>query len=178
MASKILLKLIDKAIIPALLLLTGKYAALLLISRISGFIYTPSLSYGFIPVFQFMSPQEGILAHNYSNICMYALIFIGFFWIIVRSSKFHDTHISPKQTSRLAQRNLLFLLTNSYNIYSAALVWFLFLWIAVLIMGIYSGAGLTYWSYTISAVICNLLLSYLLVEDIEGEIRVRRFTNS
>ncbi|OIN94480.1 hypothetical protein CO015_03015 [candidate division WWE3 bacterium CG_4_8_14_3_um_filter_42_11] len=179
MLSKILLKLIDEAVLPAVILVSTKIIGLGLINFFFHFTFEikffPQM---ILPALVYTDSQEALLANSYSNLLMYGAIFVGFLWVIVKSIHLHETHISPKATQKLARWNLLKLLTNSYNLYHQAVVWFLFLWIAVGILIFYSFSDLTYWWVSVASLAFNFVLTYLIIDDVEREFYARRAFNN
>jgi len=170
MASKILLRLISEAVVPAFLLLASKVGSLFLFN----YLFKIPWDFGFaessiIPTLAYSSISDAALAHSASNLLMFGVVFLGCGWVVVKAVHFHQTHISPKRSAKLAEINLLKLLTSSYDLYHQAAVWFIFLWASILILLIYSLTGLTEWWITVLGFFSSLIFTYLLIDDIEKE---------
>lgn len=172
MASKILLKLIDEAILPAIFTVCAKILSLAVIIYFAQIPWRLS-TVGNFPTIIFASNNDLIFVNSYSNLIMFLIIVLGLLWILTRAHIFHDTHISPSLTLRLLSWDLTELLTTSFNIYQKSVIWFAFLWLALLFLGLQVLLGISYfWIFVIAAVI-TVFLTWLLVEDIERELEIR-----
>lgn len=169
MASKILLKLIDEAILPAVLVIGGKVISL------AALVWFLGLSWQFstttlIPTVSFDNPVDLLLVNSYSNLVMFVVIAAGLFWVLFRAHVLHDTHISPSLTLKLLTWDLTAFLTSSFDVFHQAVVWFAFLWLVLLSLGLHVVLGITYFWVFVIALVFSLLLTWLLIEDIEREL--------
>ena len=171
MASKILLKLIDEAILPAIFTICAKILSLAVIIYLARIPWHLS-TLGSFPTLTFASSNDLIFVNSYSNLIMFLIIVLGLLWILTRAHVFHDTHISPSLTLRLLSWDLTDLLTTSFNIYQKSVIWFAFLWLALLFLGLQVLLGISYfWIFVVAAVI-TVFLTWLLIEDLERELKI------
>ena len=169
--SKSFIKLLDNALLPASIMLVSKFVGIFLIIRFFNLDWvvqqTPNSFLSFQTV---LSSQNVVLVTSYSDLIMFAAIALGFTINILRAVFFHNSHISPQLLNRLASKNLMSLIKNSYEIYHAASVWLFFLWISVAIVltnalnnAIYSWVG-------ISTVLVSILLTIIFFQDVYREV--------
>ena len=106
MFSKILVKLVDQAIVPALLLIAARILSVALISYRLGIELT-------INSFSLVLPdKESLLTVNsYSVLAMVSVLSVGLFYVLLKSYIFHDTHITPAMTAKDFNPTEYYLLT-------------------------------------------------------------------
>ncbi|MBM4402676.1 MAG: hypothetical protein FJ044_05525 [Candidatus Cloacimonetes bacterium] len=171
MVSKILLKLIDEAILPAVFTIAGKIFSLAVIIYLARVPWEFSTS-GNFPTLTFVNSSDLIFVNSYSNLIMFLIIVLGFLWVLARAHIFHDTHISPSLTLRLLAWDLSSLLTSSRQVYQKAVVWFAFLWLSVLFLGLQALLAINYFWIFLLAAIAAIFLTWVLVEDLEREMAI------
>ena len=166
MYAKTLVKLIDYAIFPAVLIAFAKIGSAILFSRYFDFSYK---SDGVRIVFE--SAEAFIAVNSYSSLVMFFAVLSGLGWVIVKAHLFHDTHISPPFSAKLFSMNLQELIHTTETIYSQAFIWLSFAWLTTLVFGVYSYLGLSYnWIFFVS-LIFSIIATALLVIDMEREIK-------
>lgn len=167
MFSKILIKLIDQAIIPALLLVTVRLVSIVLFSYQLG-IPLDLAQNGF--AFNTMAQYKDI--NSRSLMAMIACLALGVAYILLKSWAFHSSHISPKTTARLFSLKLSFFIQNSYNLYSQGAIWVSYLFLLVLTAGAMTVFGLVFPWVFIVGLAFTILATVLFVIDIEREINL------
>ncbi len=170
--SKILVKLIDQAIVPALTLLSVRFAFLIGVSKYYGFNISMSQN-GFV----FESASEYKIANTYSLFAMIAVLAIALVYVLLKAFIFHDTHIKPGLTAKLFSLNLSAIIDNSFDLYSYATIWLLFSYLLTAI----SGLMLVYnavesWVFYTSLIL-TIIATALLVIDVENEIDLNKSSN-
>lgn len=176
MITKSITKLIDEAIIPALILIIAKMAGLYLS------IYFFHLAFEvkaksflmFLPAINFANFSDYVKAENYSNLAMFLAVSVGTTLVLVRAHFLHETHIHPKLHSRLANLNLEGIIAPSYHLYHQATIWLIFLWLTVGFLIISTILGITYPQISIVAFLVAANFSALLALDVEKEIEIAR----
>ena len=167
--SKTLVKLVDEAIIPALLLVLARIGGLTLSILIFGLNFNISeldnklIPYGLI----FQSTYDATLASSISSLLMIAVTATGFGYMIYKVSAFQDKRISPKKLLRLADRNLLSLIESSLSIYLKSLVWLIFMWITSILVITSASRQLTYIWIAVASTIISIIATLFLVKNIE-----------
>lgn len=172
MVAKTITKLIDEAILPALLLIVAKVFGILLAAYFLKLNYTVAIS--IFPKVSFNSLAGYKLAENYSNLAMFMTVAVGMLIILVRAHYLHDTHIKPKMQQKLAKANLENIIITSYSLYHKATIWLTFLWLTVAFLLISTALKITYPPITIVAVIVALNFSWIMAKDVQNEIEIRR----
>src|SRR3990167_6185599 len=107
MVAKSIIKLIDEAIIPALILIVAKMVGLFAASVIFSLpfeIKTRSFLQ-ILPAISFQNMADYVRAENYSNLAMFAVAALGTIMVLVRVHFLHESHIEPKLHARLARFN-------------------------------------------------------------------------
>ncbi|MBI4037702.1 hypothetical protein HY382_01490 [Candidatus Curtissbacteria bacterium] len=178
MVPKTVIKLIDEAIIPAILLISAKIFGLIGASLIFGLPFSihGRKILAILPSVQFANFQDYIVAENYSNLAMFIAAAAGTMYILVKAHFFHESHIHPKLQAKLAKLNLESLITPSYHLYHQAAIWLTFLWLTVAFMFISSILKITYPQITIIAFIVAANFSWVFAIDVEKEIELSRET--
>lgn len=172
MVSKTLIKLIDEAIVPALVLVAAKIIGVLFISRIKNLVYEINFRTPFLPLptLSFYSRQDYITVNSYSNLIMLIAVSLGLLRILLKTNILHETHISPKVTAKLARFRLSHLVSTTLDSYHQALVWFGFAWFVVILTGFYAYLGLVFKSVAFIGFLIVLNLTWFFIFDIEKEI--------
>lgn len=167
---KILIKLVDDAILPAALLTFSKIAGVALAGaalNISAFhfLFLPS------SVVITSLPQSDLISQNtFSDFVMYSVVFAGCVVILVKMIYFHQSHINPKVVLNLAQKNLLNIIQTTMDLYTLAFTWFIFLYLITFYILISAFVGDVSMQIGIILFIVSTLLGWILVRDIELEI--------
>lgn len=169
MVSKILLKLVDEAIFPAILVLAAKILGLLVIVWLFGLSWQVSPDTT-LPAISFGSKGELLKANSYSNLIMFGIVATGLLWILVRAHTFHDTHISPSMALKLLSWGATGLLINTFEAYSQAIVWFSYLWLTFFLIVLHTIFTLSFAWVAIVCFVLSVFLTWLFVVDVEREI--------
>src|SRR5688500_8880146 len=126
---KSLITILENTLFPSALVIFGKFIGIAIV--ISYFKlpytvnnYTSNVLNGTLTI----SAEHVELIFTYSDVIMFVLIALGFSLHLIRAIFFHDTHLSPKIITQLADLNLLNLIKDTYEIYHKAAVWLGFLW--------------------------------------------------
>lgn len=172
MVAKTITKLIDEAILPALLLIVAKVFGILISAYFLKLNYTVAIS--IFPKVSFNSLAGYKLAENYSNLIMFTAVAVGMLIILVRAHYLHDTHIKPQTQQKLAKANLENIIITSYSLYHKATIWLTFLWLTVAFLLISTALKITYIPITIVAVIVAINFSWIMAKDVQNEIEIRR----
>jgi hypothetical protein len=173
--SNSLVKLVDYALLPAIILLLGKIAGVYLTVIIFdiniGFIQQPSSLLSLTPV---VSNEFVQLVSSYSDLFMFVLIGVGFSYVLASALYFHDTHIKTSTINVLAKYNLLSLIKSSYHLYHAGIIWLAFTWIADLVVLVDVLLNKTYaWIFIITTLF-TLSLSVILFRDLFRELDLQK----
>jgi hypothetical protein len=168
---KSLISILENSLFPSALVIFGKFIGIAF--AISYFKlpytvsnYTSSVLNGSLS----MSAEHAEIISTYSDIIMFVLVAVGFSFHLARAIFFHDTHLSPKFITQLADLNLLNLIKDTYEIYHKAAVWLGFLWVAVSVVVLNVLLGTTMFWVGIVAVIATVALSIGLIQDAYQEL--------
>lgn len=176
MVVRTLSKLIDEAIIPALILIVAKMVGLYLASLFFNlpFEIKANSFLGFLPAVSFANMTDYIQAENYSNIAMFTVASIGTIFMLVRAHYFHASHIHPNLHAKLVRLNLESLIAPSYHLYHQATIWLIFLWLTFGFLTLSSVIGITYPLISIIAFVIAANFSWVFAIDVEKEIEITR----
>lgn len=170
-----LVKLVDYSLLPAAVLVVGKFLGLYLTIQIFslnwGIRNIPNSLFSVRPVFY---PQDVLIASTYSDLFMYLLVMIGFSVVLVQAVIFHNSHISPIMLSRLANHNLIGLVKGSFEIYHKAAMWGVFLWVAngLILLNVLSNKTEA-WVFIFSAA-TSIILNIVMLRDVANEIELSK----
>lgn len=170
MVAKSLTKLIDEAIIPALLLVIVKVVGVLAAAYFLKLNYEVSISV--FPKVSFATLQDYVLAENYSNLAMFTVAATGSLVVLIRAHFLHETHVSPKIQQKLARLNLENIVKPSYHLYHQAAIWLTFVWLTTGFLIISTVTKITYMPITIIAFLIAINFSWIMARDIEMELNL------
>lgn len=176
MISKTLVRLIDEAIVPALILVGAKIFGVLFISWVKGLTYEVTFRIPFLPLptLSFYSYQDYVTANSYSTLFMLLAVSLGLLQILLRTNILHETHISPKLSAQLARFHLSHLVSTTIDAYHQAFVWFAFAWFVLLLLFFYAYLNLIYRSFALIGFLVILNLTWFFIFDVEREISIFR----
>jgi len=173
--SKTLINLIDISLVPAALLVVGKLIGLLATIQIFQLPWTiqevPGSFFSVSPAFL---AEDIIVASSYSDLIMYLLIALGFSFVLIQATHFHDTHIKPRMLVRLVNNNLMGLVRSSFDIYHSAAIWTIFLWMTQILIWVDVAVGKTYLWVGLTTLAANVVLTAILLQDVYREIEISR----
>ena len=169
MFSKILIKLIDQAIVPALMLLSARIVSVVLISRYYGINYDIAES-GFV----FSSASDYVLINTYSTFFMLVVLTVGLLYILLKAYIFHETHISPKVTAKLFSLRLSSFIQASFDLYSQGAIWLSYTFFLTLVSGILGVFGLIQSWVFFAGLVLNIISTTLLVFDVVKEMEIKK----
>ncbi len=168
MLSKILVKLIDKAIIPTILLLSARVISIVLVAKYMD-INIKINSEGLIT----QNSAEYVKLNSYSILFMLAMLIIGLMYIATKGLVFHDSHIKPTITSRLFSIKAKSLIQSSSEIYPQWGVWALYSFMLSAVSGVMAMSGLAYfWVFYLVAFV-TLINAVLFIYDFEDDIKIK-----
>ena len=176
MVIKSLIKLIDEAIIPAVVLILAKMIGILASSYLFNLnfeIKSGSFLF-FLPSINFLDIKDYILAENYSNFTMVLAAVLGTLIVLIRLHFLHESHVHPKLQLKLASISLEKIISPSYHLYHKVTIWLIFLWLTVAFLVLSTIYKITYLPITLTAIFVALNLTWITILDIEKEIDISR----
>lgn len=171
MFSKILIKLVDQAIVPAILLLVARVVSVILVSRVLLIPFEIKNS-GFV----FQSAQDYVVVNSYSLLTLLGFLTVGILYILLKSFVFHDTHITPPLTTKLFSLRLSSLIQNSFDIYSQGLVWVSYLYLLLVVSGLMALFGLIFTWVFYTSLVFTIMTTVLFAFDVEREVEIKEGT--
>ncbi len=167
MFSKILVKLIDQSVLPAILLLSVRLISVTLLANHFGIMFEVGFS-GFV----FDSQTDYILINSYSLLFMVMALMLGLAYVLLKSLLMHDTHISPSMTAKLFTLKVSSLIQNSFNIYSQGVIWVSYLYLLTLVSGLMLMFHLLYaWVFYVSLA-GSIISTVIFILDFERELQL------
>lgn len=169
MVSKTLLQLVDRAVLPAVLVGAAKILGVILFSSLFDLSYEAK---GMSLVFS--TPEAFLKVTSYSDLIVLGVITGGLGWVVLRSNFLHDNHLSPELAVRLVSLDLLDLIGASVAIYQQAVVWLSYAWLFTIYLGFQFYLGLVWgWVFLVAVFVC-LNATWLILFDVEREARLLR----
>jgi len=166
MISKTLLKLIDEAILPAVLLVAAKIFGVALLTMQRNLNFTLNLKT--LPV------TEATLINSYSNLFSYGIIALGVVFILIKAYLFHSSHISPQIILKLSTWNFTEIITTTYELFHQSVVWLSYLWLLTGLLALQSYWKLIPLNLSLVTAVTTIFLTVLFVLDADREIDLRR----
>lgn len=166
MFSKILIKLIDQSITPAILLISTRIISVVLLSKSKGIPFNLDHT-----GFTFSSYNDYYFLNSYSTLVMLVVLTLGLSYILIKAWIFHDTHITPRVTANVFSVKLSGLIQSSFDVYTQGSIWLSYLFFLTLASAFMAYVGIIYvWvAYTSSALFLIMLIAFIL--DIENEVK-------
>lgn len=170
--SNSLVKVIDSALFPASLAILSKLFGVLLILNILSVPWSIGIESGVFFSLSSTLPKEYLIESvSYSDLIMFIVMALGFSFYLLKAVFLHNTHVKPSLVIKLAGKNMLGLIQNSYQIYNKAFVWLIFLVLVNILILINTITGLThFWIFSICT-ITTIVLSCVLIQDVYKEVR-------
>jgi len=165
MVSRILIKLVDEAVLPAILLIFARISSILLISKYLAVNYAVG-SFGF----KFDNAQDYVMVNSYSTLTIIAILAVGLLYILLKSWFFHDTHIPPPLTAKTYAYGLSYFIQTSFDLYSQGTIWLSYTYLLFFASGILAFFGLLYFWVFLVALVLTMATTILFIFDIEKEI--------
>lgn len=167
MMSKTLVRLIDQAIVPAILLLCTRFASVIFISYYSGIKFSFDQS-GFV----FPSQEALIYVNSYSTFFMILVLTVGILYILMKALFFHDTHITPRLTAKLFNYRVSSFIQSSFELYSQGIIWLAYSVLVTSITAVFASMGYIYtWVFYVGLVMTVISIVILII-DIEHEMHL------
>jgi hypothetical protein len=173
--TKSLIHFIDAALLPAALMVVGKFLGLLFTVRIFNLpIALTEVQGSIFSVRPEVLPENLVLISTYSDIAMYLVVAAGFSVVLLQATHFHDTHIKPSLLIKLSNYNLLGLVKSSFNIYHLAAIWLVALWLTSGLVMLNAAVGKTEGWVGITCVFASIIFTSILLQDVYKEIEIAR----
>jgi hypothetical protein len=173
--SKPLINLIDVALFPAALMVVSKFLGLIVTINLFNLPWTiKEVPQTFFAIRPGMLSEDVIIGNSYSDLIMYLALALGFSFVLLLATHFHNTHIQPRLLMRLANSNLAGLVRSSFDIYYAAAIWLIFIWVANILIWINVLVGKTYLWIGLASLIANVVFTALLLQDVYKEIELSK----
>jgi TRAP-type C4-dicarboxylate transport system permease small subunit len=168
MFSKVLIKLVDQAIIPAILLLVSRVGSVLFFARYFGVPMSVDQT-GFV----FENEIDYILVNSYSVLLMVAILMLGVTYVLTKSLVLHDTHITPSLTAKLFSLRLSTFIQSSFDLYSQGTVWLSYSFLMLFVSAGMAFFGIIYsWVFYVS-LIFTIVSTVLFILDVENEMEIK-----
>lgn len=167
--SRSLLKLIDEAIIPALLVFGAKLVGLVMANTYYNLSWDTQ---GLFPLISYRSSEAYAMANGFSNVVVFVVILTGFLTVLVRAHAFHATHISPRLSVSLVRMEMTGIVANSWEIYHQAVIWLALLWLSLIWFALQAMAETSPWWLVIGGTAIAAMFSWLFVVDVEREMEL------
>jgi len=169
MFSRILIKLVDEAIFPAILLLATRLTSMLVVSKFFHANYEINAN-GVI----FVNLSDYLKVNSYSTLFMILILAIGLLFIIIKSFVFHDSHISPGFSAKIYSLKMPSLIQSSFNIYSQGTIWLSYIYLILIVASFMTLFGMLYSWVLFVAIITTVISTALFVMDIEHEVKINK----
>lgn len=169
MFSKILIKLIDQTILPAVLVLASRVVSLIVISRLNGIPFELT-KIGFV----FNNTKDYIALNSYSMLTMFIILALGMGYVLIKSYLFHNTHIKPWISAKLFSLKLPYFIQDSFELYTQGAIWLSYSFIITTMGAFMLYVGVIYpWVFYIGF-FSFVISTILLIMDIEHEIKIKK----
>lgn len=164
--SKLLVKLVDRAILPAILLFAAKVVGTFFASS-----YLGVDSFNGLIAFNGLTASQYVFVNSYSTLFVFASIFVGTAFLLFKAHVTHETHISPYISARMASMKLSNMVQKSFDLFSEAGVWLMYSWLLTLVSMTQVALDAMYVWVAFVAFTFSILSSILVIVDVEREFR-------
>ncbi len=164
MFSKILLKLIEESLTPAIAFVLFKILITVYLGNSLG--YNVSI----YNVFSLeVDSQTYTLINSYLLVTFSLFCFLGMMYSVIKSLFFHRSHIHPNLTLALYNFRTTFLIQDSFHLYSQSLIWIIYLYISLFLSMILYFLGLTNGYVLLLTSTLTPISTYFFILDLENE---------
>lgn len=171
MFSRILTKLVDEAIVPAIILLVARVVSVVFFGRYFN-LHVSIGTAGFV----YADAEGFLIVNSYSTLTMVCVIAVGLLYVLIKSYIFHDSHIRPSLTAKLFTLRLSSFIQASFDVYSQGVIWLSYSYLLLLASGVMLYFGLVYaWIFYVSLIL-TVISTYLLIIDVEKEFKPNKDT--
>jgi len=172
MFSKILIKLIDQSIVPAIFLIITRILSIVFVGKYHNISFELGTA-----GFEYTSHKEYVLVNSYSVLVMVILIAIGLLYILLKSFIFHESHITPHMTAKVFSLRLSAFIQSSFDLYSQGAIWLSYMYLLMFVSGIMALFGFLYTWVFGTALLLTILNTVLLILDVENELQLEKEVN-
>lgn len=169
MFSRILIKLVDEAIFPAILLLAIRLISMFTVSKYLGIGFEVRNN-GIL----FVNLPDYVKVNSYSTFFMVMALVIGIVFIILKSYAFHESHITPELSAKLYSLKAHSLIQSSFDIYSQGTVWLSYLYLLLAVSAVMSLFGMIYSWVLFVVLIATVMSTAFFIIDIEHEMKINK----
>lgn len=168
--SKSLINFLDNALLPASIMVFGKFVGIFLTLKFFNLPYSVAqVTNSFLSTSTFLKEADVQLVVSYSDLVMFLFLAVGFSINVFRAVYLHSSHVKPALVARLANHNLLRVIRSSYDIYHAASVWLIFMWVGTMIIIVNVLTQQTFAWIGIVSLIISVVLTIVLLQDVYKE---------
>lgn len=137
------LRLIDRAILPVIIVFGAKLGSILVFSSV--FNYTWSLDYNFsanhLFFLTFENKNDIYVLSNISNFVVVLLTACYFTWVLFKAEYLGQNHIHPNLMTKLYESGREFFISKEEIVYHEATVWFTISWFVLFTIALDVSAG-------------------------------------
>lgn len=167
--SAFVLKLLDEAILPAVLVFCAKVGGLILLARAFNVSFTLESNR-----LVFGNLTGLVLANNLSNLFLLLVLLLGTGWVLLRLHFFHDSHLSPHLLPKILEHDLEFTISTSFNLFHQAFVWLSLGALVVFSLTFQTLVGLTSPIIVAIGLVQGIFLAVLVLVDFEREVKIEK----
>lgn len=168
--SKILLKLVDFAVVPAFLSSATKIISGLWLLRLLNIPFSFSKADG-LPSIIFESTADFLRVNALSDLIVLIVLSLILVTLLTRSLFFHDTHLSPTTMVKLFDLKLTKIVGSSFELFGQGLIWLSILWLFTFSLFLsYLWQAINLAVLATSFTLC-ILLTFAFILDIERELK-------
>lgn len=170
-----LIKLIDAALIPAALMVGSKLVGVVgLISSLGLEWQVKDLTGTFLVARPAVSLTKLAEVSSYSDLFLLIVMSGATLVVIYRAIYLRSDRLPPRLLARIAERNLLNLVSGSFDIFYQGSIWTVFSWATTVTILINTLGGKTYAGIAIAALVISLSFTVLLLRDVYWTIELGR----
>lgn len=169
MPSKILVRLISEALLPAVLLVVAKVVGVLVLLQAFSIAWELNTS-SLLPDFVLANKDATMFINSYSNLIVFIVVILGLAWVLTKAYHFHDTHIKPSFILQLLSWNLTGLMASSEEIYHKGVVWVSYMWLTVVLIGVHTYMKANYLWVFAFVFVAAVVASWYFIADVEREV--------
>lgn len=165
MFSKILIKLIDEAVTPALTLVAVRILSIFFFSNYFNIEFTIGPT-GFV----FRNSAQYQVVNSYSMLSLVLVLGLGLGYVLLKAYLFHDTHISPGDTAKLYSLKLTSFIQSSFDLYSQGAIWLSYSFLMTFTLVVMVLFQTVYLWVLIVGIIVSVATAVFFVLDVEREV--------
>lgn len=122
-------------------------------------------SQSFLGMYPILKNSDLIAFVTTTDVIFVSIMIVGLIYYLFVAKYLHNTHVSPRVIAKLAKYNMLFLIKDNFKLYHEIVMWFIFTWIANVLVLANSFTGKTMIGVPTFSILFTAFLTVVFIKD-------------